>query len=130
MKNIKDIVDLVHYFSGDKGYIDESVEIFNEFVSEKVPELKNLLLNTPINKYLYRDIIRYFQSMVYTIAEYKDEAVIFEVSNEFQKHVLDTFRKYDKNNSDAFLLNLLKITGEKSYDMVMSDIKLNLKEIN
>ena len=93
-------------------------------------KLKNLLLNTPINKYLYRDIIRYFQSMVYTIAEYKDEAVIFEVSNEFQKHVLDTFRKYDKNNSDAFLLNLLKITGEKSYDMVMSDIKLNLKEIN
>jgi len=130
MKDIKNIVDLANYFSGDKGYIDESVEIFNEFVSEKVPELKNLLSNTPINKHLYRDIIKYFQSMVYTITEYEDEAVIFEVSNEFKKHILDTFRNYDKNNSDAFLLDLLRITGEKSYDMVMSDIKLNLKEIN
>jgi len=63
--------------------------------------------------------------MVYTIAEYEDEAVIFEVSNEFKKYILDTFRKYDKNNSDAFLLDLLKITGEKSYDMVMSNIKFN-----
>jgi len=43
MKDIKNIIDLVHYFSGDKGYINESVEIFNEVVSERVPEFKNLL---------------------------------------------------------------------------------------
>jgi len=121
MKDIKNVVDLANYFSGDKGYINESVKIFNEVISERVPELRNLLSNTPINKFLYKDIIRYFQSMVYTITEYKDEAILFEISDEFQKHILNTFRKYDKNNSDAFLLDLLKITGEKSYNMVISD---------
>jgi len=112
MKNIRNVVELVSYFSGDS-YIDESVVIFNENISEKVPELKEIINQTPINKHLYRDIIKYFQSKVYTITDYEDEAVIFEVSEKFQKYVLNLFRQFDENNSDELLLNLLDLTGQK-----------------
>jgi len=120
MKNIRDVVELVSYFSGDS-YIDESVVIFNKNVSEKVAELKEIINQTPINKYLYKDIIKYFQSKVYTIADYKDEAVIFEVSDKFQKYVLDLFRQFDEKNSDELLLILLKTTGQKIYENVINE---------
>jgi len=45
-ENIKEIVDLAHYFSSDKGYIKESLIFFNYFVSEKVPQLKDILNKT------------------------------------------------------------------------------------
>ena len=118
MKNIKEIVDLAHYFSGDKGYIEESLIFFNYFISEKVPQLKDI-----VNKHLYRDIIRYFQSKVYTVSEYGDDAVLFEISEGFQKFVLDMFRKFDENNSDELLLNLLDLTGKEVYKIVFTMTK-------
>jgi len=120
MKNIKEIVDLAHYFSGDKGYIEESLIFFNYFISEKVPQLKDIVNKAPVNKYLYRDIIRYFQSKVYTVVEYGDDAVLFNISEGFQKFVLDMFRKFDENNSDELLLNLLDLTGKEVYKIVFT----------